>query len=62
MLLQSQATYDICYLLMNIPVFVIPSLSPSTDVLSRLMPLFPFIMPIIQICITGKHHFHPRLL
>ena len=53
-LLQSQAAYDICYLLMNIPAFVVPSLTNSSEVTDKLLPVLPFIMPLIQICITGK--------
>ena len=52
-LLQSQAAYDICYLLMNIPMNVIPSLTDSSEMIDKLMPALPFIMPLTQICITG---------
>lgn len=53
-LLQSQAAYDICYLLVNILVFVVPALTKQ-DVINFILPSIPLALPVIQICLTGKY-------
>ena len=50
-----QAAYDILYLLLNIPGFVIPALTTvlKPEVTTQINTALPYIIPVIQICITG---------
>jgi hypothetical protein len=51
-LLQSLAVYDVCYLVLNLPAFVVPALS-GDDINNSIIHAWPYISPLLQICLTG---------
>lgn len=51
-LLQNQAAYDVCYLVMNMPMFVIPALT-NRDTQDLILPILPYTLAVLQICLTG---------
>ena len=51
-MLQSLAVYDVCYLVLNLPAFVVPALS-GDDVNDAMLHAWPYISPLLQICLTG---------
>ena len=53
-LLQSLAVYDVCYLVLNLPAFVVPALS-GNDVNDAIIHAWPYISPLLQICLTGRY-------
>jgi hypothetical protein len=52
-LLQLQAAYDIAYLAVNVPGFVVPALLSEINMRPAL-PLMPVVMPLLHVFLTGK--------
>ena len=50
--LQAQATYDLLYLLANVPAFVVPALLSESHGYS-LVPFMPAVLPFLHIFLTG---------
>ena len=46
------AVYDVCYLVLNLPAFVVPALS-GDEINDTLLHAWPYISPLLQICLTG---------
>ena len=50
---QIQACYDLCYLFLNVPAFVVPAFA-SESFQRKMLPLMPVVLPMLHIFLTGK--------